>query len=472
MGHRKKTTDASFWVFVTTLIIGLIGVSFLFGLYSGENRNFAFRAVNTVYVQLRDFFKDANKVVAIGAPGEHVQYARFEGEGVTVNSYSAGQEGFDDLIFVTGFFDDNNGARLLRRDGSVVASWELSFSRHLGEESEERTDGTVPATDWNLDTHGALILPNGSILVNYEYNGLVHLDRCDGIIWASAHPTHHSIETSQRGGFWIPGREFVAKSSETRDVLAPFTFGGAEGNFVKNDLILHVGEDGTFLESVSVFEIFENSGLLPLLTATGGLFSRNNSWWSEVVHLNKVAELSTELAAAFPMFEAGDLLISLRQRNMIAVVDPESWTIKWYKIGPWLRQHDPEFLPNGKIAVFNNGTFSTLLDADGRQPQDAQNYSAILLVDPATNEVETFFEGREDAPFLSIIRGKIDPTPKGGFLVTSHEEGRLFELDAEGEILWEYLNRYDETRALEVTEARRYPLDYFDVSDWNCGTDG
>ena len=50
-------------------------------------------------------------------------------------------------------------------------------------------------------------------------------------------------------------------------------------------------------------------------------------------------------------------MISLRNYNLLFVVDPDTWKVKWYQIGPWRRQHDPEFNGDGTITVFNNNTY-------------------------------------------------------------------------------------------------------------------
>ena len=34
--------------------------------------------------------------------------------------------------------------------------------------------------------------------------------------------------------------------------------------------------------------------------------------------------------------------------------------------------------------------------------------------------------------------------------------------------VWEYVNRYDDKLVAEVTGARRYSADYFDVKNWSC----
>jgi hypothetical protein len=53
-------------------------------------------------------------------------------------------------------------------------------------------------------------------------------------------------------------------------------------------------------------------------------------------------------------------------------------------------------------------------------------------------------------------------------MITEFEGGRAFEVDPAGKIVWEYINRYDETRITELTEARLYSADHFEVSDWSC----
>jgi hypothetical protein len=67
-----------------------------------------------------------------------------------------------------------------------------------------------------------------------------------------------------------------------------------------------------------------------------------------------------------------------------------------------------------------------------------------------------------------VIRGKVDLTDDGGFLITEFEAGRVFEVDEDGAIVWEYINRYDEENVAEITEARLYRGGYFKVADWVC----
>jgi len=55
-------------------------------------------------------------------------------------------------------------------------------------------------------------------------------------------------------------------------------------------------------------------------------------------------------------------------------------------------------------------------------------------------------------------------------LITESEGGRVFEVDPEGRIVWEFINRYDSDEVAEITEARIYPESYFtfNVDEWPC----
>ena len=53
-------------------------------------------------------------------------------------------------------------------------------------------------------------------------------------------------------------------------------------------------------------------------------------------------------------------------------------------------------------------------------------------------------------------------------MVTEFQAGRVFEADASGTVVWEYINRHNEDQVLEVTEGRAYPASYFTIDDWTC----
>jgi hypothetical protein len=450
--------DVSKILFYAISFTGLLGLSFAFGLYSAAKKTAVYEAIralkNSVEESLNLVSEEASTLTKTH-PKHFLQPARYEGSGITVNDFADSEE---EVIFMAGFFDDNNELRLIRRNGAVIARWPVRFSEIFSDTSHTLEP---PATDWNVDTHGALALPDGSVVFNFDNVGLVKLDRCGNIVWTLARPTHHSVEFAEDGGFWVPGTRYL--SSEDDSPFPPFE------TPLREHTIMKVSEDGEVLTEISVIKLFYDNGLEAMLTTAG-----KNQWRKkpakEIVHLNKIAELSKDIADDFPAFNAGDLALSLRGHNLILVVDPGTRNIKWWRIGPWLRQHDPEFISGGKIIVFNNNNYWFRSDKNQEEVKNLSipRGSNIIEIDPVSDVHRVIYGGVKGQEMLTIIRGKHDLTRNGGLLITEFEGGRVFETDATGRIIWEYINRYDSDEVAEITEARIYPADYFKVSDWSC----
>ena len=398
-----------------------------------------------------------NLLPAGGEPTDFLQPARKPGTGVTIN------ERVDDgPIRAASIFDGGNELRLIRRDGSIVARWPVRFSTHFPDPSHLKAP---PQTDRNIDLHGALMNPDGSVVFNYEYGGTVKLSRCNETVWTLAHPTHHSVEGAEKGGYWIPGKRFL--SGGDLKEFSPFSRMHTDSIY-EDDLILRVTDDGVIAGQISVARMLYDNGLEALFSSREFSNFPGGIWDRELVHLNKIAELPSALAQAFHRFEAGDLVISLRGHNLVLVFDPDQRRVKWYQTGPWLRQHDPEFNSDGTITVFNNNAYLFELLEDFRSNPATPRWSNIIKIDPTNGRTQVVYGGRKGQEFLTVVRGKHDPTPEGGFIITEHEAGRVFEVDAQGEVVWEFINRYDAEQVLEVNDARLYASAYFTVNDWGC----
>ena len=455
----KRRIDIAKLLFCAVTVYVVLGVPFAFGLYSAHKQNAVYKTILawtiSAFGSVRITAEEASTLTKI-RPKHFLQPARFEGHGVTRNIAPDG----DEFIFMAGFFDGDNGLRLIKRDGTVIARWQVRFFDIFADASHATYP---PETNWNVDTDGALILPDGSVVFNFEYAGLVKLDRCGQVVWSLAKSTHHSVETAEYGGFWVPGRQYLTEgTSPFPPFRTPFLA----------DTIMHISDDGELLAEILVPELFYENHLEALLTATGESFWADWAeiqWDGEILHLNKIEELTSDIAEDFPMFEAGDLMLSLREHNLILVVDPDTRKIKWWKTGPWIRQHDPEFRPGGDIIVFNNNIFRNVWEHETEVTRPSvERVSNIIQVDPVSNDYNVIYGGKEGQEMLSVIRGKHEVTASGGLLITEFEGGRVFETDSAGRTVWEYVNRYDAENVAEITEARVYPASYFNVSDWDC----
>ena len=177
-------------------------------------------------------------------------------------------------------------------------------------------------------------------------------------------------------------------------------------------------------------------------------------------HLNNVKILEEPKADAFPLFKAGDIMISLREISLVLVIDPDTELVKWFSTGPFLRQHDPDFLDNGHISIFDNrGGSASGKDFGG---------SRILDIDPVTKKTKILYEGNENNIFYSKTRGNHQHFPNGNILITESNAGRIFEVNSSGEIVWSYINRWDEKQVITVYQAERYPSQYGEFARKNC----
>lgn len=436
----------------------IVGGSFSIGLYNGARKTHIYKELASIvqYVfQSIELVKKESTTLTKIHPVHFLQEARYKGAGVTINNYKT-DPNQNDLIFMSGFFENNNELRLIERDGTLVAKWPVKFYDIFDNVSHLNYP---PETNWNIDTHGALLLPDGSVVFNFEYGGLVKLDRCGKLVWKLECQTHHSVELAESGGFWVPGRRYHTKGSMK---FPPFT------PPLWEDTLLHISEDGKILNEISVPDIFYKNDMEALLTASGHYYTLINEWDREILHLNKVAELPTAMAKDFPMFNAGDLLLSIRDLNLVMVIDPDTQEIKWWRVGPWIRQHDPKFKAGGTIYVFNNNCYATAFgyfDME-RTPAGALRVSNILEIHPETDTYRIVYGQKPGQEMLTVARGKHQLTENGGLFITEFDGGRVFETDRDGNIVWEFINRYSADEVAEITEARIYPKSYFTITDW------
>jgi arylsulfotransferase ASST len=456
--QEKSRRDPSRVVFYALLLVALIGGAFMTGLRAGVERNAAYRFAQTAKMTIGNSLETtAGELPTLFGtkPGHFLQASRYWGNGVTVNDTAASQT---DLILLSGFFKDTNELRLISRNGEVVARWPLRFY-DLFPNPDYFPPGWQPTTEWNIDTHGVLAMPDGSVVFNFEWGGLAKLDRCGGVVWTLRRQTHHSVERAEGGGFWVAGRRLVDGPTPYPPFEAPF----------HEDTILKVSEAGQIVAEFSAVKIFYDAGLDPILTASGAAFENDMEWDREIVHLNKIEELTSDIAGDFPMFEAGDLALSIRDSNLVLVADKNVSRVKWWQIGPWIRQHDPEFKPGGKIVVFNNNIHQTAFEGTNlKASTGAPRVTNIMEIEPASRQAKTIYGGKAGQELLSIIRGKVDVTRVGGLFITEAQGGRVREVDANGKLLWEYVNRYSPDEIAEIGEARLYPSGYFTVTDWSC----
>jgi hypothetical protein len=262
---------------------------------------------------------------------------------------------------------------------------------------------------------------------------------CGEVLWQNHDRSHHALWVDEDGFLWTP----VYAPRYREDALM-------EGSFSFDRVARFDPDTGEKLDEIDLVAVLVDSELQ-------GLALANNTIRDDMMHLNDVEVLSTEMAGAFPNFEAGDILLSSRHFNQIWVLDPEARLLKWWYVGPMIGQHDPDFQPDGTITLFDN--------RPGGEPQGG---SRILKIDPKTGSHETVYASDERNFFFSAYRGKHQVLENGNILITETDGGRVFEVTAGGEIVWSFINGWDQDRVAWIMSATRYRSDYAAIGQAVC----
>jgi hypothetical protein len=319
-------------------------------------------------------------------------------------------------------------AWLLDQKGDTLHSWPIDY-RSLDEDEPLGGDD---------EPHGMLVLDDGSIALSFDHGeALARIDPCGAPVWVRRDVYHHMINVSEDGSLLVwRGKNTAYGDHQFIDWIDPET--GALVRSISLESILARSTESHVIKFAMPpdYEFRDFQGVPPR-----GL---------DHFHPNDVEMLTSEMAAAFPDFSAGDLLVSFRIRDLVTVIDGESGAIKWSQNGPWHEQHDPDFQPDGTITVFDNNP----------HPPTRGHGSSIIAIDPVTRRAWRKFT--EGAPsFYSEWGGVHQALPNGTWQIVIPAEGRVVEVDEEGNLVWEFNNVMTERRNAYILNGVWLPEDFF-----------
>lgn len=337
-------------------------------------------------------------------------------------------------------FDWNAGARLIDADGTVLHRWTVDARALFGRHHKSPY------------IHGAHLFPNGDLLVSFEFAGTARVSACGDVLWTHTDPvTHHSVSPAMGDTFWFSANEALRSREGRSEKLLD-----AYGLPIYEDLFLKMGADGEVLQTISSIEVMDRNALFDVALRTGQRFQ------GDIFHLNDVEELPADLADEYPLFEAGDIAVSLRDLHMVMVLDPDTLTVKWHSNTDTLSQHDIDFIGDGWVGIFDN-------NYDRTEDGHLKGGSRIVGIQPHTGARDILFP-REGSPhFYTKWSGKWQKLPNGNLLLTEARAGRALEVTEDGAPVWEWvIEPFDDDNVAEIMEATRYPITADDVSAWTC----
>lgn len=339
------------------------------------------------------------------------------------------------------------GLKLIDKEGRVVHSWRVDPTEIFPEQFLPFPD----LMQFNPIT-GSYLFPNGDILFNLPRTGTARLDACGEVVWRLPVKSHHSIHRDDDGSFWISG---TGHNNATK----PHPLWGGDGpGPVLHDVILHVASDGTLLEEIDVLDLLQRSdSLLP--------YAIKFQQGRDPTHLNDVEPLSASMANEYPLFDAGDLLVSLKHLNLVFVFDPENDTVKWHAGGPFIQQHDPDYMGEGWIGIFDN-------HEDGTDRGTRLGGSRIVAFEPHTGASKTLFPTARADSFYTRHQGTWQRLSNGNLLLTESRAGRVVEVAPDGRTVWEWIHEpYNDSLVAEVYQSERYDFPPQKVASWPCSPD-
>lgn len=359
--------------------------------------------------------------------------------------------GTEPLLVTGGFFqymskcpDFGCIAWISDREGNVLHKWEIDPAA-ITEGATGFDNGLSP---YDIRAVGTRLVDDGGLLVTFHTRnsfpyvvGIAKLDADSNLVWKRLDGAHHWFDTDAAGNIYVPydqpveNREYYSGTAILEKCPLDRYHGGG---------IAVLDRNGQLLRSFNVTELLVRNGF------PGLLYSLRDA--CDPHHVNSVEYLTAEMASTVPGAAAGDLLVSFRENNMIAILDSRTGEIHRAIVGKTTAQHSPKLLHDGTIAVFDN-----------RGGDIRSSGTRILDIDPVTQETKTLFPRADTVddllPFWSADGGHIDVSADGKrLMVSSNTQARTIEIDVKtGEAYWTAEKIFDITPYLETQGAEGAP---------------
>lgn len=289
---------------------------------------------------------------------------------------------------------------------------------------------------------------------------------------------HHDYQrTGNPVGYYVPGMDPEVDKGNTlilchKNLKNP----KISEKVLLDDTIIEVDWEGNILWEWVCSDHFDEYGFDEeaknamyrnpnMRTAGGGM----GDW----MHINSMSVLGPNkwYDAGDERFHPDNIIWDGRETNIIAIISKKTGKVVW-KVGPnydtsdelkklgWIiGQHHAHMIPRGlpgegNILVFDNGGWAGYGNPNPCSPKGEKNairdYSRVLEFDPTTLKIVWQYTAKEAGfvvptdsnRFYSPFISGAQRLPNGNTLITEGSGGRLIEVTAEHEIVWEYISPY------------------------------
>ncbi len=295
---------------------------------------------------------------------------------------------------------------LMDMEGEIFHSWSLE-----------------PCFRWD----NSVLLPDGDLLVTTRERKGANAEKADAarflirlawngeLRWKRPLRVHHDVELT-------PDDDILAMTHQFRmipevDAETP----------VRDHTITRLSHDGDVIDEVSLWDILSAS---PEILRLEAVKRRRFEGHLEVdlFHSNSVEQMRyPELEGRHPIYARDNVLASIRNQDSFVIFDWKKRKLIWaWGRGEVSNPHDATLLPNGNVLAFDNGL--------------GRGWSRVIELDPIRREIVWEYRAPEPTSFYTRSRGANQRLSGGNTLITESDSGRVFEVTADGDVVWEFVN--------------------------------
>jgi hypothetical protein len=302
---------------------------------------------------------------------------------------------------------DREEAYLMDMEGNIVHTWS-----HRTKDSE----------NWAPIE----MIEKGDLLALVGNHHILRLDFQSNLLWKKTNRFHHELTLDEKGNIWT----LIHKERIIRTSSIPIS--------ILDNSIIVISPEGNTIKEIPLYVNFKHlihqktylHALLHIPLRYPGMI---RSWFAnrfffhtdmklDIFHTNSVTIVDRDIEG---LCENGDILISVRNLDRIAILSRQNEKIIWeWGFGEIDRQHHATLLDNGNILLFDNGP--------------SRGFSRVIEVNPLSRRIEWEYKAHPPKNFFSPTRGACQRLPNGNTLITDSNKGRVFEITSDGEMVWEF----------------------------------
>lgn len=325
---------------------------------------------------------------------------------------------------------------LLDMTGTQVHRWKFSFNALWPEQQHLITPRKLE--DHYFYVRDAELYPDGSIVAVICAGGLtpwgaglVKIDAQSNVVWKSAGFYFSDVTQSHFSTDLYVLQQEVRKTklAHAPTIRPPYL----------DDGIVIIDQDGKIKKRISIIDALYASPFKRLITEI------LPDPLGDYLHSNTIDEI-TYTSDHVAWIKQGFLIVTLRDVNAFAVMNPADGTVVHAAYLPLRLPHDIRLTPDENLTAFDN---AGSLSEGGA--------SRLVEISADTLGIEWQYSGSAQNPLSSDILGSVQRLENGNFLTSNPKHARVFEITRDGRLAWEYILP-DSKGGLSprVTVAHRY----------------